>query len=332
MGFKKMTAAKYPPRLWSLVGYPRSGKSTFASRLKGPMVVVDADHRFQEVLHLASDEVYELSETRSDNVDPNRITKQLNKNMPGSGVQTVVVDSLTAIITPLVVQAMIDHDNGEERNLSAAFRTKALAMRQIQDAVTRWGTDVLWIYHLQDSRDARAKEITRATISQTELARLSRSINVQLEVVLDEPNDRRGIKVSWARRGRSGMVIWDETDSWEGMPERIEAEIYDGLSVDERDEIEETSPDYFPNPETAIGWAMDQGAFKAIAEAKSAYTRVKKEQKPSNAREMAQMWVEHVEAKLLSADSPPEQSASTKESEPAELDQSAPALADEPPF
>ena len=148
MGFKKMVTAKYPPRLWSLVGYPRSGKSTFASRLKGPMVVVDADHRFQEVLHLAQGEVYELSETRSDNVDPNRITKQLNQNMPGSGVQTIVVDSLTAIITPLVVQAMIDHDNGEERNLSAAFRTKALAMRQIQDAVTRWGSDVLWIYHI----------------------------------------------------------------------------------------------------------------------------------------------------------------------------------------
>ncbi len=301
MGFKKMVTAKYPPRLWSLVGYPRSGKSTFASRLKGPMVVVDADHRFQEVLHLAQGEVYELSETRSDNVDPNRITKQLNQNMPGSGVQTIVVDSLTAIITPLVVQAMIDHDNGEERNLSAAFRTKALAMRQIQDAVTRWGSDVLWIYHLQDSRDARAKEITRATISQTELARLSRSINVQLEVILDEKNNRRGIKVNWARRGRSGMTIWDETGNWENMPERIEAEIYDGLSADEQDRIENASPDYFPNPETAIGWAMDQGAFKTISAAKGAYTRVKNDLKPANAREMAQFWVEHVEAKLLNS-------------------------------
>ena len=180
------------------------------------MVVVDADHRFQEVLHLAEHDVYELSETRSDNVDPNQITKKLGENMPASGVETIVVDSLTAIITPLVVQAMVDHDEGREKNLSAAFRTKALAMRQIQDAVTRWGTDVLWIYHLQDSRDSRAKEITRATISQTELARLSRSINVQLEVILDERNERRGIQVVWARRGRSGMTIWDESGHWEG--------------------------------------------------------------------------------------------------------------------
>ena len=92
MGFKKMTRQKYPPRLWSLVGYPRSGKSTFAARLKGPMVVIDADHRFQEVLELADNEVFELSDTRSDNVDPNQITKLLNQNMPGSGVETIVVD------------------------------------------------------------------------------------------------------------------------------------------------------------------------------------------------------------------------------------------------
>lgn len=328
MAFKKMSHTKYPPRLWSLVGYPRSGKSTFASRMKGPMVVVDADHRFQEVLHLAKEEVFELSETRSDNVDPNMITKMLNKNMPGSGVQTIVVDSLTAIITPLVVQAMINHDNGEERNLSAAFRTKALAMRQIQDAVTRWGSDVLWIYHLQDSRDARAKEITRSTISQTELARLSRSINVQLEMVLDEKNNRRGIKVNWARRGRAGMTIWDESENWENMPERIEAELYDGLSADEQDQLEEKSPDYFPNPETAIGWAMEQSAYKTIAQAKKAYNAVKKNLKPANAREMAQFWVEHVEANLLSAgkveeDVPP---LPSPEEIPAEVD------ADEPPF
>jgi adenosyl cobinamide kinase/adenosyl cobinamide phosphate guanylyltransferase len=299
MGFKKMTRQKYPPRLWSLVGYPRSGKSTFAARLKGPMVVIDADHRFQEVLELANDEVYELSETCSDNVDPNQITKLLNQNMPGSGVETIVVDSLTAIITPLVVQAMVDHDAGRERNLSAAFRNKALAMRQIQDAVTRWGSDVLWIYHLQDARDARAKEITRATISETELARLSRSINVQLEVVLDEANNRRGIRVVWARRGRSGMTIWDESGSWEGMPEKIESSIYDGLTADEQDRIEKSTPDTFPNPETAISWAVEQGAFTTIAKAKKAYNECKKNTKPTNAREMAQFWVDEVHARLL---------------------------------
>lgn len=299
MGFKKMARQKYPPRLWSLVGYPRCGKSTFASRMHGPMVVVDADHRFGEVLHLASDEVFELSETRSDNVDPNQITRLLNQNMPGSGVKTIVVDSLTAIITPLVVQAMVDHDAGRERNLSAAFRTKALAMRQIQDAVTRWGSDVLWIYHLQDARDSRAKEITRSTISQTELARLARSINVQLEVELDEKNNRRGVRVVWARRGRSGMTLWDDTDSWEGMPEKIEAAIYDGLTADEQDRIEKSTPDYFETPNDALAWAMDQGAFTSLAKAKKAYETCKQDTEPKNAREMAQFWVESVQGILL---------------------------------
>ena len=87
MGFKKMAPAKYPPRQWSLVGYPGSGKSTFAAQLKTPMVVVDADHRFQEVLHVASGEVFELSERRTDNVDPNEITRRLG--LPASEIAFV---------------------------------------------------------------------------------------------------------------------------------------------------------------------------------------------------------------------------------------------------
>ena len=82
------------------------------------------------------------------NVLPDRVAAILTENMPSSQVETIIVDSLTAIITPLVVQAMVDKDAGRAKNLAAAFRTKALAMRQLQDAVTRWGTDVLWVYHL----------------------------------------------------------------------------------------------------------------------------------------------------------------------------------------
>lgn len=303
MAFKKMTRAKYPPRHWSLVGYPGSGKSTFAAQLKAPMVVIDADHRFQEVLHMAAGEVFELSENPTDNVDPNEINTLLGKNMPGAGVKTIVVDSLTAIITPLVVQAMVDHDARRAKNLSAAFRTKALAMRQLQDAVTRWGTDVLWIYHLQDSRDGQANEVTRATVSQTEIARLMRSINVQLEIVHDDRNQRRGIKVIWARRGRSGMVVWDESGRWEEMPEKVEAAMYDGLTADEQDRIEKTTPDYFPNPETAIAWAMEQGAFETLPHAKTAYERLKRERQPGNAREMAQFWVEYIQQRMIQFES-----------------------------
>ncbi len=295
MGFKKMVKEKFPPRMWSLVGYPGSGKSTFASQLHGPMVVIDADHRFQEVLHLSQNEVYELSDNPADNVDPDAINTHLMKNMPNSGTKTIVVDSLTAIITPLVIQAMIDNEKGRQRNLSAAFRTKALAMRQLQDAVTRWGCDVLWIYHLQDARDAKANEITRATISPTEQARLTRSINAQLEVVADPKNaDRRGIKVAWARRGRAGMTLWDESGCWEGMPAKIEAAMYDGLTVEDQDKIERENPDHFKSPEHAQAWGVERGAFPDVEAARRAYREVKKEFEPKSAREMAQVWVDHV--------------------------------------
>jgi hypothetical protein len=263
------------------------------------MVVVDADHRFQEVLSLAQGEVYELSDTKSDNVDPNAISRLLNSNMPGSDAKTIIVDSLTAIITPIVVQAMIDHDHGKERNLSAAFRNKALAMRQLQDAITRWGCDVLWIYHLHDARDARANEVTRATVSQTELARLTRSINVQLEIVHDKnDHDHRGIKVAWARRGRSGMVIWDDSGTWENMPERIEEAVYAGLSAEEQEKIEKSIPDYFPNPETAISWAIEHGAYENLPHARNAYDKLKRDKKPKNAKEMAQMWIDYVQDRM----------------------------------
>lgn len=298
MSFKKMTKQEYPPRLWALVGYPGSGKSTFATQMQGPILAVDADHRFDEVLDLAPGDVYELSNSPADNVDADRIAALLASGMPGSGVKTIVVDSLTAIITPLVVQAMQDKAHGRAHNLAAAFRTKALAMRQLQDAVTRWGTDCLWIYHLNDARDAKGRELTRATVSQTELARLTRSINLQLEIVQDDAG-RRGVKVVWARRGRDGMTLWDDTGTWAGMPEKIEAAVYDGLTKADQAEIEQRAPDVFPNPETAISWGFEQGAFQALQHARNAYEKLKREQGPETAREMTALWVADVKARLL---------------------------------
>lgn len=301
MPFRQMTRSKYPPRLWALVGYPGSGKSTFATQMQGPMLVVDADHRFEEVLDLAgSRDVYELSDVAGDNTDADCIAAILARNMPESDVGTIVVDSLTAIITPLVIQAMVDKDAGRSKNLVAAFRGKALAMRQLQDAVTRWGTDVLWIYHLQDARDGQANKVTRATVSQTELARLTRSINLQLEIV--QSDDRRGVKVVWARRGRAGMTLWDESGVWAGMPEKIEEAVYGGLSEDEQRDIEGEIPEVFPDPATAIAWGMDQGVFQAIAHARNAYEKVKREMRPKDAREMARFWVADVQGRKLAQD------------------------------
>ena len=75
MAFKKLETTAYPRRLWGLYGFPGSGKSTFAARLRGPLLVIDADHRFDEVARLAGD-VYALSDRPADNVDSERIAAQ----------------------------------------------------------------------------------------------------------------------------------------------------------------------------------------------------------------------------------------------------------------
>jgi predicted kinase len=320
MAFKKMEKPPFPRRHWALSGYPGSGKSSFAAQLNGPKVVIDADHRFSEVLELNAGAVYELGETADDNLQPLRIATLLEHNMPGSDVKTIVVDSLTAIISPHVVQAMMERDEGRSNNLMAAFKKKALAMRMLQDTITRWGTDVLWIYHLQEARDAKANTVVRASVSQTELARLTRSINLQLQIVQED--NRRGIRVVWARRGRSGMTLWDEVGHWQGMPGRIEEAVYGGLTLEEQLQIEQRTPRVFPNSETAIAWGMEQGAFTSIEEARRTYEHLKRESQPGNAHEMGAIWVAEVEARLDDTpftDGEPSQppAASAAASEPA---------------
>jgi len=268
--------------------------------MAGPILAIDADHRFAEVLPLAAGSVYELSDSPADNVDADRITALLAKNMPGAKIGTIVVDSLTAIITPLVIQAIQDKEAGRVKNLAAAFRTKALAMRQLQDAVTRWGTACLWVYHLNDARDAKGKELVKATVSATELARLTRSINMQLEIIQDQ-DGKRGVKVVWARCGRDGLTLWDDSGTWADMPARIEAAVYDGLSKADQAEIEQRAAGAFPTPAAAIDWGLEQGAFKALQHARHAYEKLKADRQPKDAETMADLWRADVARRLAEA-------------------------------
>lgn len=290
MGFTKMAKSQYPPRLWTLAGFPGSGKSTFAAQMRPPLLAIDADRRFSEVLTIAHGDVYSLGEAAADNTNTEKIVSLLKANMPGSDVNTIVVDSLSAVISPLVTQAIMDNDAGRNRNRAAAFKNKALAMRQLQDAVTCWGKDVLWIYHLKEGRDGQGNKVIRPTVPETELERLKRSINLQLEVV--QENERRGIKVVWARQGRHQITLWDETGRWLGMPERLEAAVYGGLPDQEK--AETGMPKQFANIEAAIAWGMSQGVFPDAGGARQAYDEVKQKKKPKTATEMASYWTAEV--------------------------------------
>ena len=293
MAFKKMDKIQYPPRQWALVGYPGSGKSTFASQMTGPLLVVDADHRFAEVARLATEEVFQLSDEPSDNVNAERVAALLKENMAGSGVKTVVIDSLTSILSPLIVEAILDNDAGRNKNRVASFKDKALAMRLLQDTVTGWGVDTLWIYHLSSGLDGQARQVESTTISVVELARLRRSLNLQLRLIEDQ--NRRGVYVDWARRGRSGLTLWDESGSWQGMPAKIEAAVYGGLTTEEMLAFEEHAPAAFSGPEDAIAWGVEQGCFRDTVHAKNAYDKLKREKKPQTASDMWQLWIETVE-------------------------------------
>ncbi len=299
MPFQRMRKAAFPPRLWALVGFPGSGKTTFSTRMRGPLLPIDADQRYQEVMSLVAGEVYQLSDVAADNSDPERIAALLSENMPGSEVGTIVVDSLTTIIAPLVTRAVLDNQEGRNKNRMASFVDKALAMRLLQDSVSKWGCDVLWVYHLQEGRNAQAEKVTTATVSRTELTRLMRSLNLQLEV--EQEGSRRGIKVAWARQGRcypEVPVLWDEAGLWQGMPERIEAAVYGGLSEEDQVRIAGEAPEIFPSAEAAIAWGFERGAFQALQHARNAYDKLKDDAKPKTAREMRDLWVADVQRRL----------------------------------
>jgi hypothetical protein len=277
-GFKKMdkSASVLPPRQWALVGYPGSGKSTFATQMAGPLLVVDSDHRFQEVARLAQEDVYEVSDNPEDHADAETIADLLKANIKGSGVQTIVIDSLTSILSPLVVEAIMDNDAGRNVNRVSAFKDKALAMRLLQDSITGTGCNTLWIYHLRTGLNAKAEKIESTTISVVELARLRRSLNMQLRVI--EEGSRRGIKVEWARRGLSGMTLWDDSGVY-------------SAGVKEAEGI----PAVFNDPAHAIAWGFEQGCFKDAVHAKNAYEELKREARPTTAQQMRNLWIEEVQ-------------------------------------
>ena len=92
MAFRKLQPTQFPPRHWAIVGAPSSGKSTFAAQMNGPMLVIDSDHRFQEVTRLATGDIFTLDDAGN---DAEQIARELFENMAGSGVNTVIIDSLT---------------------------------------------------------------------------------------------------------------------------------------------------------------------------------------------------------------------------------------------
>jgi hypothetical protein len=288
MAFKKMESSQYPPRQWAIYGAAGSGKSHFASQMKGPALVIDADARFTEQIRNAVGAIYQLSDEHMDNTDPNRIVTLLKENLPGSGVRTIVVDSLTAIIRPIINQGMVNAETA--KNKIGVWREKALAMSRLQDALSSSGCDTLWIWHTHSSLDANAKQVDRASIPATELVRLRRSLNAILRLDV-AANGQRSVLVEWARNGKSGIKLVDEAGGWHGMPELLDSAIYaDGVKSGNE------TPTGFSSPADAVAWGFEQGVFRDAIHAQHSYEKCKREAQPKSAAAMWAAWIAKVQA------------------------------------
>lgn len=219
-------------------------------------------------------EAYGLTNDPATLHDALAIDDLLKKNMPGSGVKTITVDSLTAFIAPLTQRAVIENDRGLHKNKSSAFIDKSVSMRMLQSSVGSFGTDVLWIWHKEDGK-MDGKDVVRETVPKSEVDKLMRSLNLCLEIVRDREG-RRGIQVTASRKSVGPIpVLWDdpenEGDLWRGMPELIEEAVY-GLPYSTADE--------------ALRFAVAGGFFSDEAAAKAAYDELKALLQPKSAKEM----------------------------------------------
>jgi hypothetical protein len=311
MAFKRVDKDILPPRRWALKGRYGDGKSTFILAMQQPALIVDADGRRHE---LKGGELYELSEEPADNRSVERIQDLLDRNMPGSGIKTIAIDSITSLIGSSIARAMLDNAADRNRNKNQAWVDKAEKMRLLQDSVTAHGTHVLWVWHLEDAQ-LNGQTHIRETLPETERERLFRSLNASLRIVREK--DRRGILVEWSREGPSGMVIWDEQGHWKGVPERIEAALYgqgggvrptppkaaaaepsapvtDAAAGAPQADAARGPQDNvltFYSPTEAVSWAVEQGAFTDTFEAEIAYEQLRGEMKPRNAKEMYIAWI-----------------------------------------
>jgi hypothetical protein len=141
---------------------------------------------------------------------------------------------------------------------------------------------------------------------------------------------KRGIHVEWSRRGRDDITLWDESESWVGMPERLEEAVYGGLSDEEMAALAKRKPASFSGPGAAIAWGYEQGCFNDAVHTEKAYNKLKAEKQPKSADEMWDLWIAEVDRRL--AESSDRLADSVEHAEPtARLSDSAMIVTVEPP-
>ena len=296
MAFTNLKKQTQQRRMWALVGRAGAGKSTFLTQCRGPLVIADPDGRFNEVARLCAEEVLGISDRPADHHDPLQIARLLDDGMPNLKAGTIALDSMTAILAPIVARVQEEIDRGEHKNKAAAWKPKAQAVKIIQDALAKWGADVMIVYHEQESLNGEGKMHTVNTVSPLEEARLMRSLNATIRLAKDGRG--RYAEVVWCRSGRTGRV-YDEAGMWKGVPDRLDALMWSNLTASEQAVADgKEPPAHFTNPQDAWQWGFAQGCFRDMHHAENAYNELKREKKPQDAGAMRTLWVADVQRRV----------------------------------
>lgn len=264
-------------RKWGLIAPPNGGKSTFLTAMRLPLLLADKDGRGGELAFIV-DNVHSLTDDPDVLNDPDVLSDYITTI--GGQAQyrkgTVAIDSMTAIIEPIVDRIMAANDKGENSNRMGAFRPKALAMRQLTNALVAAGGDFVIIYHTRTSSMAKGNQVEtveRASLSALEEARMFKVLNAIIQ--LGEDSKGRFAQIRDCRVGSAvGQKFYDTEGFWRGVPEKIDAHI----EQCKRNEVAAgESVVVFGSKAAALAWGFEQGVFADEAAAQNSFNKLKRE-------------------------------------------------------
>ena len=309
MAFKRVDKDILPPRRWALKGRYGDGKSTFILAMQQPALIVDADGRRHE---LKGGELYELSEEPADNRSVERIQDILDRNMPGSGIKTIAIDSITSLIGSSIARAMLDNAADRNRNKNQAWVDKAEKMRLLQD-FGHGARDACPVGLAPRGRAAQRPDPYPRNASGNR-ARAPVPVAQRLaphRAGKGPAGHPGGVVARGAIRhgdlGRAGPLEGRAGADRSGTlrpGRRRQADTSQGGRGGARkcrcggrcggEAIGAPQPDNvltFYSPTEAIAWAVEQGAFADSFAAEIAYEQLRGEMKPRNAKEMYIAWI-----------------------------------------
>lgn len=291
-------------------------------------ILIPMDHRPAIFEQLAEEEgipIFPVDPDTNTWNNEDSIIKALRTNLPGSGARVLVWDSVSPRFREIINEAQTMADMtpeqrekaGGNKNKISVYQPKSLFMEKVASIAT-YGLNTCWISHEFEGRDRNAKEMTKTTITETEIKKFRRNLNLWIRTGIDR--GKYYVEIVWARdrQALTGKRFYDEVGMFKGMWMRL-VEEFKGAVVTPWETVE-----YWANPQDAITAAMEQSVigpngekilpFDHINHATNAYESFKRDKvlpmmtdewKKANAgvngaaaRLLAPLWKEEVAKRL----------------------------------